>query len=263
MSDGGAAFGPRLDQLVDALAEAFYTKLTVADGTAYGGFDVAKGAPTDTGSSLDAHAAAVRGLLTAYLATGAIKYRDRALGVFDRLESAFYDPSARVYRATAGDHSLRVTFTPRRFGLLQAALRDTYELVALLPGKDALARLLEDRIARLDKLVLNGWDDRDEDGLVEWPSECAHLGTGPDGQPLGLGALQMAERTLSGDTGSMPPSPDGGRVIATDREHDCVPEISAAQLPSALASSVTFMLTPWSPSNEGMVLQDGGWVKGP
>jgi hypothetical protein len=67
----------------------------------------------------------------------------------------------------------------------------------------------------------------------------------------------MAERTLSGETGSLPDAPDGGRVIATDREHDCVPEISAVHLPSALASSVTFTLTPWSPSDGGRPLQDG------
>ena len=40
---------------------------------------------------------------------------------------------------------------------------------------------------------------------------------------------------------------DGGvRVATTDREHDCVPEISAAGLPSALANSVTFTLTPYA-----------------
>jgi hypothetical protein len=248
---GGVSFGVRLDQMIDGLASVFYTDLTAPDGTAFAGWNVATGTATDSGSGLDAHTAAIRGLLTAYLATGVVKYRDRARAVFQRLENVFYDPAARVYRPTAGDRSLEVTFTPRRFGLLQAALRDTYELVALLPGNDSLASLILDRVGRLDKLVLNGWDDRDGDRLVTWPGECAQLGTGPDGQPLGLGALQMAERTLSGETGSMPPSPDGGRVIATDREHDCVPEISAVGLPSALANSVTFTLTPWSASEDG------------
>lgn len=256
----GVTFATRLDQLIDALANAFYDQITTADGTAFGGYDVTTSAASDDGSNLDAHTAAVRGLLTAYLATGAVKFRDRALSVFDRIESVFYDPSARVYRPAAGDRSLQVTFTPRRFGLLQASLRDTFELIGAAPGQEALAALIEDRLARLDKLVLNGWDDRDGDGLVEWPSECAQLGVGPDGQPLGLGALQMAERTLSGETGSMPNAADGGRVIATDREHDCVPEISAVRLPSALANSVTFTLTPWSTADEGLVLQDGGWT---
>ena len=52
----------------------------------------------------------------------------------------------------------------------------------------------------------------------------------------------------------------GTRVVATDREHDCVPEISAVGLPAALANSITFTLTPWSPSNAGQLLVDGGWV---
>ena len=73
---------------------------------------------------------------------------------------------------------------------------------------------------------------------------------GPDGKPLGLGGLQMAERALTGESGSLLDKPDAGdggaRVITTDREHDCVPEISAAGLPAALANSITFTLTPWS-----------------
>ena len=256
----GQTFASRLDQLIDALSDVFYDVLTSADGTAFGGWDVVGSVATDDGTNLDAHTAAVRGLLVAYLATGNVQFRDRALSVFDRIESAFYDPSARIYRPTVGDRSLQVTFTPRRFGLLQGMLRDTYELIGAQPGHEALGSLIQDRVARLNKLVLNGWDDRDEDGLVEWPNECAHLGVGPDGRPLGLGALQMAERTLSGETGSMPDAPDGGRVIATDREHDCVPEISTVGLPSALANSVTFTLVAWSASDEGLVLQDGGWT---
>jgi hypothetical protein len=245
----GVTFAARLDQLINALSDFFISKLTTASGLAYAGWNVTAGAASDTGVSLDAHTAAIRGLLVAYLATGQTKYRDRAAQVFSRLDAVFYDPSARIYRPTAGDHSSTVTFTPRRFGLLQAALRDTYELYAALPGQGALAALIEDRVGRLDKLVLNGWDDRDQDQLVEWPGECAQMGTGPDGQPMALGALQMAERTLSGETGSLGPFvPDGGmRVITTDREHDCVPEISAAKLPSALANSVTFTLTPRTP----------------
>jgi len=258
----GVVFSARLDALITALSNFFYDKLTTTAGVAYAGWNVTTSAPTDEGNSLDASSAAVRGLLVAYLATGQTKFRDRAGQVFTRFDATFYDPSARVYRPTAGDHSLQITFTPRRFGILQAALRDTYELIAALPGQEALAALIEDRVGRLDKLVLNGWDDRDGDQLVEWPSECAQLGTGPDGLPLGKGALQMAERTLSGETGSLAPfSADGGdRVITTDREHDCVPEISAAKLPSALANAVTFTLTPWSPANQGQVLRNGAWV---
>ena len=245
----GVTFAARLDALITGLADTFYDQLTTAAGVAYAGWDAAGGKATDAGTGLDAHSAAVRGLLVAYLATGQTKFRDRAAQVFAHLDATFYDPAARIYRPTAGDTSLTVTFTPRRFGLLQGALRDTYELIATLPGQDLLAARILDRVGRLDKLVLNGWDDRNQNQIVDWPGECAQLGTGPDGQPMGKGGLQMAERTLSGETGSLAPfTPDAGdRVITTDREHDCVPEISAAKLPSALANSVTFTLTPRAP----------------
>jgi hypothetical protein len=191
-----------------------------------------------------------------------VKYRDRAASVLARLESAFYDPSARVYRTTAGDRGGEVTFTPRRFGLLQGALRDSYELIASMPGKDALVALIEERVGRLNKLVLNGWDDRDQDQMIAWPSECAQLGVGPDGQPMGRGGLQMAERVLTGESGSLESVPIAGvdRTITTDREHDCVPEIAAAGLPAALARSVTFTLVPWSPDHQGQVYRNGAWT---
>jgi hypothetical protein len=58
----------------------------------------------------------------------------------------------------------------------------------------------------------------------------------------------MGERTLSGETGSAAEKLDAGpRVIATDREPDCVPEISAAKLPAALANSIVFKLESVTP----------------
>jgi hypothetical protein len=247
----GMTYAVRLDQLIASLSGVFFDELTTADGHAYGAWDLAKKAPTDDGTKLDAHTAAIRGLLVAYLATGDTRYRDRAARVFTRLDSAFYDPRARIYRTTAGDRSSTVVFTARRFGLLQGALRDTYELIAAQPGQEAMQALIEDRVSRLNKLVLNGWDDRDEDGDIEWPAECARVTPGPDGKPLGRGGLQMAERVLTGESGSLLDSPDAGdggaRVVTTDRERDCVPEVSAAGLPAALADSITFTLTPWSP----------------
>ncbi|HEX4445111.1 MAG TPA: hypothetical protein VH044_00180, partial [Polyangiaceae bacterium] len=255
----GVTHAARLDALVTALSGTFMNKLTTADGHAYGGWDLTKNAATDDGNQLDAHTAAIRGLLVGYLATGQTQFRDRAAAVYARLEGAFYDPTARAYRTVAGDRSNTLTFTARRFGLLQGALRDTYELIGALPGNDAMASTLEDRVARLNKLVLNGWDDRDMDGIISWPSECAKVSAGPDGQPLGRGGLQMAERVLTGESGSLADSPDAGidggpggpRVVTTDREHDCVPEISAAGLPAALANSITFTLTPYS-TNPGV-----------
>jgi hypothetical protein len=244
----GQPFGARLDALVASLSKVFYDELTTDDGLAYAGVDVA-GTRTDDGSSLDAHAAAIRGLLVAYLATGETRYRDRANKVFARLESQFYDPSARMYRLAPADHATTITYTPRRFGTLEGALRDAYELIALLPGNGAMATLIEERVQRLVKLVLNGWDDRDQDQQIEWPNECIKVIDGPDGLPMGTGALQMAERVLSGESGSLADvaTSKDPRIPVTDREKDCVPEISAVGLPAALANSVTFTLTPVKP----------------
>ncbi|HEY6459735.1 MAG TPA: hypothetical protein VIY73_06275, partial [Polyangiaceae bacterium] len=224
-----------LNALLGTLADLFYDRLTDATGRAWPGWDVSQGAPTSDDDVLDAHTAAVRALLQAYLATGSTKYRDRALAVYQRVEATFWDPVARIYRPEAGDTSSSVTYTPVRFGLVQAMLRDVYELVASVDGRTALAEQVLDRVGRVNKLVLNGWDDRDGDHQVDYPSECAQVAGA-----LVRGGLQMGERTLSGETGSAPSTSDGGpRIVATDRESDCVPEISAAGLPSALADSIT------------------------
>ena len=117
--DGGATFGARLDALIDSLSRAsFYDQLTTADGVAYGGWNVGAGAPTDDGTSLDAHAAA-----DPRAARGVPRdRRDASTAIARRPSSSasrprFYDPSARIYRPTPGDTSATVTFTPR-------ALRD-------------------------------------------------------------------------------------------------------------------------------------------
>ena len=100
--------------------------------------------------------------------------------------------------------------------------------------------LIEARIARLNKLVLNGWDDRDGDAIVQWPDECVNV----DGAGLPHGGLEMAERTLTGEIGTLqaPLLPTETRTPTADREHDCVPEIDDAHLPAALADSVTFAI---------------------
>jgi hypothetical protein len=256
----GRTFGAELDSLIGSISGVLYDVLTDASGTAYLGWNIVTGAPTDDGSSLDAHTAAIRGLLVAYLASGDVRYRDRALAVYERLESQFYFAPARVYRVTLGPGAPRsVTFTPRRFGLLQGALRDTYELIGVSTANAALGAQIEDRVARLDKLVLDGWDDRDQDEQVEWPAECVRYITtydgpgdgtdiGAQGHTLAMGGLQMAERTLTGETGSyadvaMPGVP---RIVTTDRQENCIPEVSAVGLPAALANSITFTLSPYA-----------------
>jgi hypothetical protein len=233
----GLSFTAKLAQVQRAEAALLYDHLTDATGRAYDGWDVAAGAPVDQSDSLDAHAAAIRGLFAAYLATGDTRYRDRAIAVWQRLDAVFWDADARIYGAAPAPVA-SVTYTPLRFALVQSALRDVYELVAARPGGAALEPLVEDRLARIDKLVLNGWDDRNRDQHVDWPGECVDVvGTLP------RGGLQMAERTLTGETGRLRDEGGGASGPPTsDRDQDCVPEIDDAHLPAALADSVTFVV---------------------
>jgi hypothetical protein len=246
---GNAAltFSGRVEQMLRAHAELLLDHLTDATGRAYDGWNVATGAPIDDGDTLDAHAAAIRGLFAAWLATGDERYHDRAVAVFQRMDAVFYDPYARLYSVTAAPVDA-VEYTPLRFALLQSALRDIYELVATRGGGETLVPVIEDRLQRLDKLVLNGWDDRDHDQRVTWPAECANAsGTIP------RGGLQMAERTLTGELGRGPSAGTDDDVDGTaeestafatfDRDNDCVPEVDDAHLPAALADSVTFEVT--------------------
>ncbi|CAN5614807.1 hypothetical protein BH11MYX1_BH11MYX1_46240 [soil metagenome] len=224
-SSPAMTFSERLEQILRRHAELLYAKLTEPSGRAWSGWDVATGTPVDASDTLDAHAAAVRGLFAAYLATGDTKYRARAIAVFDRMDAVFFDREARIY-TTAPAPVDRVEYTPLRFALVQSALRDVYMLVARRPGEEARIPVLEERIARLDKLVLDGWDDRNHDRIVDYPGECVQV---VDGLPRG--GLQAAERTLTGEIGG-----------ASDRDHDCVPEIDDAHLPAGLVDSIVFQL---------------------
>ena len=172
--DGTKTFTGRLAEMLKADGDLLYDHLTTADGHAFVGWDVSSSAPIDMTDTLDAHTAAVRGLFAAWLATDDIKYQQRAIAVFDRLETVFYDPSARIYTATPAPVDT-VVFTPVRFALLQSTLRDAYELLAVRADGAALEPDLESRVARRNKLVLNGWDDANEDRNVDWPGECVNV----------------------------------------------------------------------------------------
>jgi hypothetical protein len=229
---GGANIAGRLTTLLHAHADLLLNHLTDASGNAYPGWNVSTGMPTSTTGTLDSHAAAIDGLLDAYLATGDTHYRDRALVVFAHMESTFWDDTLRMYRSGAAADA-PIEFTPMRYAIVSRALRNTYELIGMMPGNEALGGQLQLRISRLVKLVLNGWDDVNDDGIVDWPSECVRVEGG-----LPRGGLQMAERALTGELGM------AGGMSTSDRDHDCVPEIDDAMLPSALAARVTFARAP-------------------
>ena len=236
-ASGPTTFSARMQVVLRAQAALLFDHLTDASGRAWNGWDVTQGTHVDDDDLLDAHTAAVRGLFAAYLATGDVRFRERAVAVFRRLQAVFYDADARIYTLVPAPTD-RVEYTPLRFALLQSALRDMYQLVAARPGGEALEPLLADRLGRLDKLVLNGWDDRNQNRRVDFPDECVTV----QGK-RGHGGLQMAERTLTGETGTLADKFDAGQASGTsDRERDCVPEIDDAHLPAALAGSITFQI---------------------
>ena len=191
--DPDQTFGGRAHALLVSEADLLLDHLTDPTGRAWTGWDVVAGAPVSDDEALDAHMAAVRGLFGAYLATGDTRYRDRAITVFDRAAAVFYDPRARIWSQDPAPVD-EVTWDPVRFALLQSALRDMYELVATRPGGEDRAAPIEAWLGRLDKLVLNGWNDRDLDELVDWPDECVDVV-----DDLPRGGLQRGERTLTGE----------------------------------------------------------------
>lgn len=229
---GAVSVTTRLQQLMAAQAELLASKLVGADGVAVNGFDRRSGAADASPPTLEAQAAAVRGLLEAYLSTSDTRYRARAQQAYSVLEQRYYHPRLRVYRPLPGQES-EFVFTPARLAALQSALREMYLLVATRPGNEALRLELESRLGRLHKLVLNGWDDRNDNGLVDYPAECMRT---VDGIPRS--GLQLGERAITGEVGFSRPE------LVYEYDHDCVPNLSYVNLPATLASELRLVPAP-------------------
>ena len=137
--------------------------------------------------------------------------------VYADLQTRFWMTDILCFRTTAGVDS-PMQFTPLRFGLLTAALRQYYELVASNPGQQAQGAALLAEIKRSYKLIVNGWNDRNQDDVIQYPQECTTTG------------MEMAERALTGELGH--PGDDG------DRDHDCIFELSYRSLPAALGAEL-------------------------
>ncbi len=224
--DAGAppTFSARVRQVFTTNAAFVRDVLTKADGSVANSATIANGVATATTApaTLESQAAAIRALAEAFLVTGDVTFRDRARAVAKRLESGFYSAAARMYRGVDGG-PISVRMTAERFAWLQSALRETYKVLHL-PGDLPIDRVvLEDRIARLHKLVLNGWDDINGDQILDTPAECL------------AGRLQMAEQALTGELGR----DDLNRPVA-DRDQDCVTELAHAKVASVLAGEVFF-----------------------
>jgi hypothetical protein len=180
----------------------------------------------DTAPTLvESQGAALRVLVEAWFLTQDTSYRDRAQAVARVLLTTFWSDPGRMFRGQAGGAD-DVVMTPERFAWLQQALRETYEGI-WIPGDPLLDRgFLEDRIQRVNKLYLNGWDDLNGDENIDDPQEC-------------LGArLQMGEQALTGEIGTENngvPQPS-----EPDQDRDCVHNIADVKVGSLLASQVHF-----------------------
>jgi hypothetical protein len=209
--------GDRMLALIAAQADFIAGKLVDADGKVANSYDLAAQMADASPTHVGAEAAAIRGLLDAYLATSVERYRDVAMRVYADLMARFWMADVRAFRTVAGVDDVQ-DWTPLEYGPLSGALRQYWKLVASRPGQEHAAAELLERWKRTFKLVVNGWDDANGDDRVQSPAECTGAG------------LQMAERALTGELSR--PADDG------DRDSDCVKEIGAAKLPSALAAKI-------------------------
>jgi hypothetical protein len=217
-------FSQRVRQVFMTNATFVRDVLTTADGAVANSATLANGqaTPSTDATSIESQTAAARALTEGFLVSGDETFRDRARAVIQRLERDFYSPPARMYRQQAGGPD-QVHMTPERFAWLQSALRESYKTLSVV-GDPVLGRpTLEDRIGRVNKLFLNGWDDLNGDQIIDQPQECL------------AGRLQMAEQALTGELGH-----DGLGRPTPDRDSDCVTELAHAKSASAQASEVYF-----------------------
>ena len=199
--------------------------LTRADGSVANGATIAAGVATvaSDATTLEAQTAAIRALTEGFLLTGDESFRERARLVVRRLALKFYSAPARMFRGLDGGKD-EVKMNAERFAWLQSALREAHKVLHV-PGDPTLGRdVLEERIARVNKLLLNGWDDLNGNQIVDkGAGECL------------AGRLQMAEQALTGELGR-----DELSRPTEDRDGDCVLEMAHAKAASALAGEVLF-----------------------
>ncbi len=206
--------------------------LTTSAGQVVNGATIANGQATPMGgpATLESQGAAARALTEAFLLTGDTTFRDQARAVVQHLHDAFYSAPLDLFRGQEGGPD-EVHVTPERFAWLQSALRETHKALHV-DGDPILGRpALEAKIARVNTLYMNGWDDLNGNQQVDHgdggPNEC-------------LGArLQQAEQSLTGELGR-----DDFGLPTADRDSDCVIELGHAQSLSVFAGEVLFFQSP-------------------
>ena len=250
--DGRRRSASGLDQLIDGARGRLLDQLTTADGHAYGGWDArAPARPPTTATSLDAHTAAIRGLLVAYLATGDDQVpRPRRARVRQRLESAFYDPSARVYRpprATA--RRIDVHAAPLRPAAGRAA-RHLRAHRACCPASDAARAHRGPRRAPQQAGAQRLGRPRPGRPSSSGRASARASARAPTASRSAAAACRWPSASLSGETGSL--VGHARRGDAGPRHRPPTASTTASRrsprpaCPSALANSVTFTLSPLS-----------------
>ena len=134
--------------LIGDEADFLMSKLVSPSGAVANSFDLGTGTVDGGPTVLEAEAGAIRGLLEAYLATSNEKYRNAAVGIYGDLQQRFWATDVLCFRTTVGVDDL-FQYTPIRFGLLEAALRQYYKLVAGAPGHEAEGTQLLERAEAL------------------------------------------------------------------------------------------------------------------
>ena len=203
--------------LIGNEADFLVANLISSSGAVANSYDLAAGSADSSPTDLASEAAAIRGLIDAYYATSNEKYVTAAKSVFADLQQRFWMTDVLCFRTTAGvDDPMQ--YTPIRFGLLEAALRQYYRQVGSQPGNEAVGTQLLQELKRTFKLVMNGWNDQNKHDTVDYPQECTGAG------------MEMGERSLTGELGHY--------VDEGERDHDCVKEISKVGLPAALGAEL-------------------------
>jgi hypothetical protein len=225
---GSTNFSSRIRQVFLQNAEFVRDVLTTADGTVANGATLQGGKATAIAgaATLDSQAAAIRAMVEGFELTGDATYVARGRAIAEKLDGAFYSQPARMYRETAGGPD-QVHMTPERFAWIQSALRESYK-VLYVEGDPVLDRtVLSDRIARTDKLFLNGWDDLNGNQHVDIDA----------GECLGV-RMQQGEQALTGEVGT----DSNGVAISSgpDRDSDCILELSHAKHAAVQPTEIFF-----------------------
>ena len=199
------AQGQQALSMIKKQADFIVNKLVGANGLVHDGLTL--GGEVNKSQSLDAQFAALRGLSSAFLATGDAKYRNVARDLYLAVEKNMYDAKLGTWAAVPGQPTVHTPFTA---AAISGGLREAIQQLRNEEGEDAPAlelQALTDRYVSWFRTVINGgmqlaeWmgdsgenqlkgsssTDTDEDGVPQIIASGGKFGT----------AMVMAEEAKS------------------------------------------------------------------